>query len=59
MATPVALLNIRPIRDEQGNEMLPEVNMKSNALVGYPADFKCSITPRSEKAVQILKHSVE
>jgi hypothetical protein len=33
MATLLALFNIRPARDEQGNEVLPEINMKSNAVV--------------------------
>ncbi|CAE6398389.1 unnamed protein product [Rhizoctonia solani] len=57
MTTLLALFDIRPAKDEQGNEIIPEVNMKSNALVSYPADFKCSITPRSEKAIKLLEHS--
>ncbi|CAE6449146.1 unnamed protein product [Rhizoctonia solani] len=57
MATLLALFNIRPARDEQGNEVLPEINMKSNAVVSYPADFECTITPRSEKAMELLKLS--
>ncbi|KAF8751131.1 cytochrome P450 [Rhizoctonia solani] len=48
----------RPIKDEEGNEILPEINMKSNALISYPADFRCSITPRSERAVKLLSLSV-
>ncbi|CAE6517887.1 unnamed protein product, partial [Rhizoctonia solani] len=57
MATMLAVFNIRPIKDEKGNDILPEISMKSNAIVSYPADFKCSITPRSAKSVQALKLS--
>ncbi|CAE6431274.1 unnamed protein product [Rhizoctonia solani] len=58
IATFLALFDIRPVKDEQGNDVIPEVKMKSNTVVSYPADFKCSITPRSEKAMEILKFSV-
>ncbi|CEL54795.1 O-methylsterigmatocystin oxidoreductase OS=Aspergillus flavus (strain ATCC 200026 / FGSC A1120 / NRRL 3357 / JCM 12722 / SRRC 167) GN=ordA PE=2 SV=1 [Rhizoctonia solani AG-1 IB] len=58
IATFLALFDIRPVKDEQGNDIIPEVKMKSNTVVSYPADFKCSITPRSEKAMEILKFSV-
>ncbi|KAH7337957.1 cytochrome P450 [Rhizoctonia solani] len=54
MATFLALFDIRPAKDEKGNEIIPDVKMEWNALVSYPADFKCSITPRSEKAIQLL-----
>ncbi|CEL54797.1 O-methylsterigmatocystin oxidoreductase OS=Aspergillus flavus (strain ATCC 200026 / FGSC A1120 / NRRL 3357 / JCM 12722 / SRRC 167) GN=ordA PE=2 SV=1 [Rhizoctonia solani AG-1 IB] len=57
ISTFLALFDIRPVKDEKGNEVLPDVNMKSNALVSYPADFKCSITPRSEKAIKLLNLS--
>ncbi|KAF8748675.1 cytochrome P450 [Rhizoctonia solani] len=48
ISTFLMLFDVRPIKDEEGKEIPPEVNMKSNALVSYPADFRCSITPRSE-----------
>ncbi|CAE6428381.1 unnamed protein product [Rhizoctonia solani] len=57
MASMLAVFNIRPIKDEKGNDILPEIKMKSNALVSSPADFKCSITPRSVKSIQTLKLS--
>ncbi|KAF8686461.1 cytochrome P450 [Rhizoctonia solani] len=58
MATLLALFDIRPVRDQEGNEVLPQINMRSNALVSYPADFECSITPRSENAMRLLNASV-
>ncbi|KAH7337962.1 cytochrome P450 [Rhizoctonia solani] len=33
IATMLALFNIRPIKDKQGNEIIPEVIMKSNVLI--------------------------
>ncbi|CUA67994.1 O-methylsterigmatocystin oxidoreductase [Rhizoctonia solani] len=57
IATMLALFDIRPVKDDKGDDILPEINMKSNALISYPADFKCSITPRSAKSVQVLKLS--
>ncbi|CAE6505303.1 unnamed protein product [Rhizoctonia solani] len=54
----LALFDIRAAKDENGKEIVPEIKMKANALVSYPADFKCLITPRSEKAVRILNTSV-
>ncbi|KAH7317530.1 putative CyP450 monooxygenase [Rhizoctonia solani] len=58
MTSLLSLFDIRPAKDTNGKEIIPEIRMKANALVSYPADFKCSITPRSEKAVQILNASV-
>ncbi|CAE6462182.1 unnamed protein product [Rhizoctonia solani] len=58
ISTFLMLFDVRPIKDEEGNEILPEINMKSNALISYPADFRCSITPRSERAVKLLSLSV-
>ncbi|CAE6385703.1 unnamed protein product [Rhizoctonia solani] len=58
IATFLALFDIRPVKDEKGREILPEVKMKSNTAISYPADFKCSITPRSEKAMETLKLSI-
>ncbi|CAE6444787.1 unnamed protein product [Rhizoctonia solani] len=58
ISTLLALFEIRPIKDKDGNDVIPEVNMKTNVLVSYPADFKCSITPRSEKAIRLLNTSI-
>ncbi|QRW20999.1 cytochrome P450 family protein [Rhizoctonia solani] len=58
ISTFLMLFDVRPIKDEEGKEILPEVNMKTNALVSYPADFRCSITPRSERALKLLGLSV-
>ncbi|CAE6486506.1 unnamed protein product [Rhizoctonia solani] len=58
IATMLALFDIRPNKDEEGNDIIPEVRMKSNALICCPTDFKCSITPRSEKADRLLKLAV-
>ncbi|KAF8693180.1 cytochrome P450, partial [Rhizoctonia solani] len=58
ISTLLALFDIRPAKDEDGSDIIPEVNMKANALVSYPADFRCSITPRSEKAIGLLNASI-
>ncbi|KAF8714710.1 cytochrome P450, partial [Rhizoctonia solani] len=58
ISTFLMLFDVRPIKDEEGKEIPPEVNMKTNALVSYPADFRCSITPRSERALKLLGLSV-
>ncbi|CAE6381379.1 unnamed protein product [Rhizoctonia solani] len=57
-ATLLALFDIRPAKDEDGKEIIPKIRMKTNALISYPEDFKCSITPRSEKAIGLLNASV-
>ncbi|KAB5589457.1 Cytochrome P450 family protein [Ceratobasidium theobromae] len=54
MVTLIAVFNIRPIRDENGNEVLPKVEMVQHTLVTNPAPFKCEITPRSEAHKQVL-----
>jgi hypothetical protein len=33
IATFLALFDIRPVKDEQGNDVIPEVKMKSNTVV--------------------------
>lgn len=58
MTSLLALFDIRPAKDKNGQYIIPVVDMKSNALVSYPAEFKCSITPRSEKTSQLLNASV-
>ncbi|KAF8671233.1 cytochrome P450 [Rhizoctonia solani] len=58
ISTLLALFDIRPAKDKDGSDIIPEVNMKANALVSYPADFRCSIIPRSEKAIGLLNASI-
>ncbi|QRW00927.1 cytochrome P450 family protein [Ceratobasidium sp. AG-Ba] len=58
MTSLLAIFNISPIRDDQGHDIPPRVEMRTNVLVSHPAEFKCSIKPRSQQAVKVLDSSV-
>ncbi|CAE6506735.1 unnamed protein product [Rhizoctonia solani] len=38
----LALFNIRPPKDEHGDDIITEIKMKTNALVSYPAGRQVS-----------------
>ncbi|ELU42391.1 cytochrome P450 [Rhizoctonia solani AG-1 IA] len=44
MATLLALFDIRPVRDQEGNEVLPQINMRSNALVRHVKNHSQDLT---------------
>ncbi|KAF8602809.1 cytochrome P450 [Ceratobasidium sp. AG-I] len=54
ITTMLATFDIRPILDQNGQEILPEVKMVQGVMVTNPAPFDCSITPRSEIHKQML-----
>ncbi|KAF8971248.1 cytochrome P450 [Flammula alnicola] len=49
MARLLATFDMRMAKDEQGNDIVPELKFKSS-VVREPVPFKCKITPRSEAA---------
>ncbi|KAG9090639.1 hypothetical protein FRC06_000946 [Ceratobasidium sp. 370] len=59
MCTLLMVFDIRPKRDEHGNEMLPEVKKGPNLMISYPLPFECSIIPRSVKHEKLLRQWVD
>lgn len=53
MANLVATMGIAKARDENGNEINPEV-VRTGGLVSQTLPFKCSIKPRSENAMKLI-----
>ncbi|KZV72773.1 cytochrome P450 [Peniophora sp. CONT] len=49
VASILAMFKITPAKDESGAD-IPIVQTWSSGIVGYPGPFRCTITPRSEKA---------
>jgi cytochrome P450 len=52
-ALALSSLSIRPIKDSDGNPVLPEPVMMSGTI-SHPKPFKCDITPRSEHARSLI-----
>ncbi|EJD42946.1 cytochrome P450 [Auricularia subglabra TFB-10046 SS5] len=52
-ASILACFNIRPAKDQDGNDLLPDGELR-NGLVTCPRPFKCDITPRSDEATRLL-----
>ncbi|KAJ6477564.1 putative monooxygenase [Mycena sanguinolenta] len=53
--TVLATCEILPIRDDEGNAVLPEVSYTSESgIVGSPSPFDCDIKCRSQKAFDLL-----
>ncbi|CAH0045051.1 unnamed protein product [Clonostachys solani] len=53
IATMIATMDMKCPVDEVGNELKPKVSF-SNGLSGVPDNFGCQITPRSERAKELL-----
>jgi cytochrome P450 len=49
----LAALQIRPVKDADGRDVLPEAVMQ-NGMTSHPKPFKCEITPRSERARELI-----
>ncbi|CAE6435292.1 unnamed protein product [Rhizoctonia solani] len=54
ISTMLAVFNIKPIRDPQGNEIIPDAQMCPESLVRFPLNFECTMKPRSEARVKLL-----
>jgi cytochrome P450 len=48
-AVALAALRVRPMKDAEGREVLPEPEMTSGTI-SHPKPFQCEIAPRSERA---------
>ncbi|KZW01599.1 cytochrome P450 [Exidia glandulosa HHB12029] len=53
VATVLACFNIRPAKDEHGNDIIPSTEMRSG-LLSCPLQFECEIVPRSEDARRLI-----
>jgi len=49
----LATMNIRPVLDADGKPLLPAVKYDSGVIT-HPMPFKCNITPRSAKAIELI-----
>ncbi|KAF8990310.1 cytochrome P450 [Cyathus striatus] len=53
IATVLTVFNIRKAKDDHGNE-IPVSGVYTDEAVSHPQPFKCSITPRSEAAIELI-----
>ncbi|KAF4604252.1 hypothetical protein EYR38_004674 [Pleurotus pulmonarius] len=58
VATMFATVNVNKAKDEDGNEITPEI-MFETGLTSRPKAFSCSIMPRSEKAIGVVASECE
>ncbi|KAF8711927.1 cytochrome p450, partial [Rhizoctonia solani] len=57
ISTLLAVFDIQPGRDENGNPVIPDARMGPSSLVRYPLNFKCTLIPRSEEHKKLLLRS--
>ncbi|KIK55628.1 hypothetical protein GYMLUDRAFT_47600 [Collybiopsis luxurians FD-317 M1] len=53
IAMSLAVFNITPALDEQGRPIIPE-HENTTGTISHPEPYKCTITPRSEKALALI-----
>ncbi|KAE9406913.1 cytochrome P450 [Gymnopus androsaceus JB14] len=53
IAMSLAVFDITPALDEQGNPIIPE-HENTTGTISHPKPFKCTIKPRSEKALALI-----
>ncbi|KAF5338823.1 hypothetical protein D9758_012046 [Tetrapyrgos nigripes] len=53
IAMSLAVFDIKPAFDEEGKLIIPEHEL-TGGTISHPKPFKCSIKPRSEKAVSLI-----
>ncbi|KAJ6477618.1 putative monooxygenase [Mycena sanguinolenta] len=57
-ATVLATCEILPIRDNEGNAVLPDISYTpESGTIGFPSPFDCDIKCRSQQALDLLAHS--
>jgi len=54
----LSTFDITPPLDESGKPVQLEANM-ADGLISYPLPFKCIITPRSNSAAALIRHSLD
>ncbi|KAI0360360.1 cytochrome P450 [Trametes cingulata] len=55
IATMLYVFDIRKSRDENGQEIVPEVDFRG--FISHPVPFKCDIKPRSEEAAALVRRA--
>ncbi|KDN36310.1 hypothetical protein RSAG8_10932, partial [Rhizoctonia solani AG-8 WAC10335] len=56
VATMLTVFDIRPVKDEQGNSIIPDSKLTGKSLIRLPLPFRCSIKLRSEAKEKLLFH---
>ncbi|CAE6394224.1 unnamed protein product [Rhizoctonia solani] len=54
IATILAIFDIQPAKDKQGNRIIPDSKLTGKSLIRLPPPFQCSIKPRSEAKAKLL-----
>ncbi|CAE6452922.1 unnamed protein product [Rhizoctonia solani] len=54
LATMLAIFDIQPAKDKQGNSIIPDSKLKGKSLIRLPPPFQCSIKPRLEAKEKLL-----
>jgi cytochrome P450 len=47
--------NIRPMKDLDGNDIIPDTNQYTQGIVCMPAEYQADIRPRSDKRAEIIR----
>ncbi|CEL54467.1 O-methylsterigmatocystin oxidoreductase OS=Aspergillus parasiticus GN=ordA PE=3 SV=1 [Rhizoctonia solani AG-1 IB] len=58
VATILSIFRIRPVQDEQGKDIVPEIGLEMGVLAMNPIPFECTITPRSEEHCHLLTDEI-
>ncbi|CAE6381492.1 unnamed protein product [Rhizoctonia solani] len=58
VATILSTFDIRPVQDEQGKDILPEIGLVMGALAMNPIPFQCTIRPRSDIHRRLLTDEI-
>ncbi|CEL57076.1 O-methylsterigmatocystin oxidoreductase OS=Aspergillus flavus (strain ATCC 200026 / FGSC A1120 / NRRL 3357 / JCM 12722 / SRRC 167) GN=ordA PE=2 SV=1 [Rhizoctonia solani AG-1 IB] len=54
VATLLSVYDIRPAKDDRGNDIMPETKLVGHSLVRFPFPFQCSFELRSEAKRRLL-----
>ncbi|CAE6431290.1 unnamed protein product [Rhizoctonia solani] len=57
ITTMLTVFDIKPAKDEQGNNIIPDSKLTGKSLIRLPPPFRCSIEPRSEAKKKLLFQS--
>ncbi|GJE86658.1 cytochrome P450 [Phanerochaete sordida] len=58
MASMLATFDLRPAKDAHGKEVMPETK-GIDSLINFPVPFKCTFTPRSQAAMELVHRCAE
>lgn len=54
VASMLGTMNIEKARDEQGNDIMPKVEL-TNGLTSHPIPYQCRIAPRDERSANLIR----